>query len=165
MADGKVNRKGCLRFGLLTAAFALAGIALGVGMVLWEDYIGYSVLWRGHVEETAEGVYALRPGETYSVTLFLPAAEDERTLRIEPSAQRCLGLPKFSIEVSLEDLNGSVLAAVPGTDTFEGYGGFENCHYRKQVTFTTPTTGTYTLRATPYSEGIRRIDFSIRHRR
>jgi len=165
MTESRGSRKGCLRCGLLTAALALVGIALGAGLALWEDYIGYTVLWRGHVEETAEDVYSLRPGATYVVTFFLAAGEQERILRIEPSPQRCLGLPQLSIEVSLEDPDGNVAATVPRTETFEGYGGFENCHYRKQVAFVAPTTGTYTLRATPYSETIRRIDFSIRQSR
>lgn len=141
------------------------GLALGIGMVLWEDHV-YPVLWRGYVEEKTEGIYTLQAGETYTLTLSLASSEKERYLRIEPKAQRCLGLPEFSIEVLLEDPAGNVTARVPRTDIFEGYAsGDFGCEYRKHMTFTAPISGTYTLRVTPYSWGIYRIDFTIREKR
>jgi hypothetical protein len=166
MSEIKRRQKGCLRCGLITIAFTLMGLALGIGMVLWEEYVGYTVLWHGYVKENNEGIYTLKAGETYTLTLYLSTSKKERILRIEPSAQRCLGLPEFNIDVLLEDIAGNVVARVPRTDIFKGYeSDIGNCHYWKQVTFTVPISGTYTLRVTPYSTEIQRIDFSIREKR
>lgn len=144
------------------------GLVLGIGMALWEDYVGYTVLWRGHVEEITEAIYTLRVRETYTVTLPLAASEKKRYLWIEPTAPCREFLPfrnVLSIEVQFADSHGKVVAEVSPNDLFEGY-GFEFCRYaRKQVAFQAPNSGIYTLRVIPYSEGIRRIDFSIREKR
>lgn len=86
MSDTKRRQKGCLSCGLITIAFILMGLALGIGMGLWEVYIGYTVLWRGYVEEKTEGIYTLKAEENYTLTLSLATDEKERYLRIEPSA-------------------------------------------------------------------------------
>lgn len=165
MSDTKQRQKGCLGCGLIATAFILMGLVLGIRMVLWEDYFGYTVSWRGYVKEKTEGIYTLEAGKTYTLTLSLAAGEKERYLRVESSPQRCLELPEFSIEVLLEDSVGNVVARVCRTDIFKGYGGFENCYYWKQVAFIAQISGIYTLRVTPYSWGIQRIDFSIREKR
>lgn len=168
MSDTKQRRKGCLSCALITTAFILMGLALGIGMVLWEDYVGYTVLWRGYVEEKSEGIYTLEVGKTYTLALPLAASERERYLWIEPTAP-CREFLRFrcvlSIEVQFADSHGNVVAEVSPNDLFEAY-GFEFPRYaRKQVAFQALNSGIYTLRVIPYSEEIRRVDFSIREKR